>query len=77
MEIVRRKPNHMRAEKINWELTLPGLTYSLHSLRFSLQGFIWGGGGGGGTLGMVPPLSRKVPPKIKICRLNFCEGTLS
>ena len=25
MKIVRHKPNHMRAETINWELTLPGL----------------------------------------------------
>ena len=34
--------------------------------------YLWGGGGGGPGYGS--PLSRKVPPKIKLCRLNFCEG---
>ena len=40
-------------------------TRSNQAIDIVYQGFIWGGGGGGGTLGMVPPLSRKVPPQNK------------
>ena len=37
-----------------------------------VQGFIWGGGAGYGS----PPKQKGSTPKIKLCRLNFCEGIL-